>query len=248
MRIPRGRVLGPAGRAIALDVALGERRKVRLRAVAGIGRGFLGPAPQIGRDGVDERDKLVLIALARRHAVGEDELGVAIGGLRVVALDEAVRGLENTALGVGEMALRLAVGLLASRLRLLARLRAAFRRCRSSASALAFAAGGGFGFGLERRLGLPDLGQRRCLSRTQSGSSSPRLSAPNVASSAASAAASQRATSASSSAFRFVMRSQLIALCREALALILVPSNATCPRLTRPAVSASRKPCTNTAL
>src|ERR1035441_5306658 len=56
-----------------------------------------------------------------------------------------------------------------------------------------------------------------------------------------------RATSAFNSASRFFMRSYLIALCFDAFALIFVPSSATWPSLTSPAVSHNFRTCRNSA-
>jgi hypothetical protein len=60
----------------------------------------------------EKRNELILIAHALRQAVRHDDLGLCIdGGLGVVALDVAVLGQEHAALGIGEVALRLALGL-----------------------------------------------------------------------------------------------------------------------------------------
>ncbi len=80
-------------------------------------------------------------------------------GLRVVALDVAVLGLQDAALRIGEVALRLAVGLLFRRRRrlavLLAPLRYALLFRLRPAPLLLF--GGGFGFRFQFGLGLADL-------------------------------------------------------------------------------------------
>ena len=86
-----------------------------------------------------------------------DDLGLCIdGGLRVVALDVAVLGQKHAALGIGEVSLRLALGLLFGRRGRLAVLLA------SLGDALLFRLfpapcllrGGGFGLRLQLGFGL----------------------------------------------------------------------------------------------
>src|SRR5258707_83055 len=116
-----GRVLGPRDGDIALDGALLESREVRLRAVAGIRRRRLWPPAEMRLDIIKPRCELILVALAVGQAVRDDDLRLAIHrGLRVVGLNEPVPGLHDAALGIGKVALRLAVRLAAPRLRLLA--------------------------------------------------------------------------------------------------------------------------------
>src|SRR5262249_47967855 len=78
---------------------------------------------------------------------------------RIVALDVTVFGLQDAAFRIGEVALRLVLGLLTGRRRPLAALLAAFGDallvCLFLAPRLLF--GGRLGFGLERGLGLADL-------------------------------------------------------------------------------------------
>src|SRR5579883_2040749 len=145
----------------------------------------------MGLDGVEQRRELRLIAAVIVEGVRHDDLRRRIDrSLRVVALDVAVLGLQDAAVRIGEIALRLAVGL------------ALRRRWRPAAP---FAA-----FGDALLLGLVPAARifssRFSLSATHSGISSPRLSPKSLSSSAsaASAALSQRSTSASSSASRFL--------------------------------------------
>ena len=94
--------------------------------------------------------------------MGHDDLGLRIdSGLRVVALDVTILGLQDAALRIGEVALRLAIGLGSRRCRrpavLFASLRKALLFRRRPAPHLLF--GRGFGFRLQFRLGLADLGE-----------------------------------------------------------------------------------------
>src|SRR5665213_1192604 len=107
-----GSVLLPPRRDVAVDPPPAERAKIGGRAVAGVGRDFFRIALEIGLDGVEQRSELRLIAAVVVEGVCHDDLRRRIDrGLGVVALDVAVLGLEDTALGIGEVALRLAVGL-----------------------------------------------------------------------------------------------------------------------------------------
>src|SRR5687768_8427862 len=154
---PRRARLGGRGFAVALppggDVGARAARvgggQIGLRAVAGIGRGLARDAAGVGDDRVDHRRQLVLVAARVSDAGGDDDLMPGIDrGLRVVALDEAVLGLEDAALGVGEVALRL-VFRDARRGRLLA------FAARRATLAIVLAARRRF----ERRLGRADLRQ-----------------------------------------------------------------------------------------
>src|ERR1700734_1651921 len=105
--------LGPTSCDVSADPAIGQGAEVGLAAVTGIGGSFLGLTAEVVFDPVHQRNELVLIAHALRQAVRHDDLGFCIdGGLRVVALDVAVLGQKHAALGIGEVSLRLALGLL----------------------------------------------------------------------------------------------------------------------------------------
>src|SRR5579883_848415 len=189
----RGPVLLPPRRDVAVDPPPAERAKIGGRAVAGIGRDLLRIALEMGLDGVEQRRELRLIAAVIVEGVRHDDLRRRIDrSLRVVALDVAVLGLQDAAVRIGEIALRLAVGL------------ALRRRWRPAAPFAAF--GDALLLGL---LAARIFSSRFSLSATHSGISSPRLSPKSLSSSAsaASAALSQRSTSASSSASRFFRRS-----------------------------------------
>src|SRR4029077_18731131 len=134
--------------------------------------------------------QLVLVAGALRQAMRHDDLGLAIDRrLRVVALDVSVLGLQDAALVIGEVALRLAVGLGRRRRWRLAVLLATFgnplglgRRAAPllflrrglrpppSSSAAAFASAS------SSALAARIFSSRFCLLATHSGISSPRLS------------------------------------------------------------------------
>src|SRR5258708_15134808 len=85
---------------------------------------------------------------------GDNDLVLGIDrGLGVVALDEAILGLHDPALGIGEIALCVVLGHAAWRLAFAAPLG------RHLAVLARTLAGGGLRLRLERRLGLADLGQ-----------------------------------------------------------------------------------------
>ena len=108
-----GSVLPPPSRDVAVDPPPAERAKIGSRAVTGVGRDFLRIALEIGLDGIEQRSKLRLIAPIGVEGVRHDDLRRRIDrGLRVVALDVAVFGLQNAAVRIGEVALALAVGLI----------------------------------------------------------------------------------------------------------------------------------------
>ena len=169
-------MLGASGRDVSADLALGQGGKVRLAAVPGIGGCLLGLAAELSSvlssSGTNWFD-----AHARSQAMGDDNLGLGIDrGLGVIALDITILGLQDAAFRIGEVALRLAVGLLfggAGILPLFLRpcdLRsscAARRRISSAAAALGSAS--------SSALAAQILLSRFCLSATQSGISSPRL-------------------------------------------------------------------------
>src|SRR5207342_3060408 len=85
-------------------------------------------SPEVRRDGVNEPHELTVVAHAGRQAMCDDDLrGAVHSGLCVPALDIAVLGQQQAALRVGEVALRLAIGLRARRLGCKAVLLTAFR-------------------------------------------------------------------------------------------------------------------------
>src|SRR4029077_739469 len=148
-----GGVFGASDCDVSADLAIGQGLQVRLAQIPAIGRRLPRPGAEIGLDAVDQADQLAVIARAGGEPVRDDDLGLGVdGGLRVVALDITVLARKNAAVGVGEVALPLAVGgpslwrprlavlLAAFRLALLFRLLAPPR--------LLF--GGGLGFRLER--------------------------------------------------------------------------------------------------
>jgi hypothetical protein len=104
-------MLGPPCGDVAGRIAIRERGKVRLRAVARIGGGLLRLGAQVGLDPVEKGRELILVTRALRQRVRDDDLRFSIdGGLGVVALDEAVLAVEDAALRLGEVALRLVAG------------------------------------------------------------------------------------------------------------------------------------------
>ena len=83
-------MLGPPRRDIGVDLALLQRRKVGVGAIAGVSRQLRGLLAQIGFDRLGHRRQLVLIALLRVEPVGDDHLGRRVDRrLRIVALDES---------------------------------------------------------------------------------------------------------------------------------------------------------------
>src|SRR5437762_13508426 len=109
---------------------------------------------------VERGSELRLVAAVVVERVSDDGLLRSIDcGLRVIALDVTILGLQDAALRFGEVALRLAVLLLFRRRRWLAGLLAAFFLAllfRLFAASHLFC-GGGFGFRLQLRLGGTDL-------------------------------------------------------------------------------------------
>ena len=125
-----GRMLGASGGDVAVDArARSSACKIGLAQIAAVGGGLLAVC---GRGSLSmpsiSADQLAMVARARCQFVRDDDLGLAIdGGLRIVALDVAVLGLQDAALRIGEVALRLRIGLAARRRRRLAGLLAPFR-------------------------------------------------------------------------------------------------------------------------
>lgn len=106
MRSIAGRVLGSTHGDVGRDEAGIERRKVRLGEITAVGGDLVWLSAEIGLDVVEEGHELGVIARALCQAVREDDLGFAVdGGLRIVALDVAVLGLEDAAFRIGEVAL-----------------------------------------------------------------------------------------------------------------------------------------------
>src|SRR5438105_9635895 len=101
-------VLLPAGGDVSVDGALGELAQTVLRAIPGVGGKLFGIAA-VGRfDGCQHRPHLLLVAAVLAEILGDDDLAGRIHRrLSVVALNEAVLGLHDPALGIGEVALRL---------------------------------------------------------------------------------------------------------------------------------------------
>src|SRR5580658_9476184 len=109
---PPSPVLGPPRRDIGVDLAFLHRRKVGVGAIARVRRQLRRLLAQIGFDGVGDRRQLMLIALLRVEAVGDDHLRRRVDRrLRIVALDEAVLGFHDAAFGIGEVLLRFGVRL-----------------------------------------------------------------------------------------------------------------------------------------
>ena len=157
-----GGVFGSSDRDVSADVAIDQGLQVRLAQIAAIGRCFPGPHTQIGLDIVDQPHELAMIAHACREPVSDDDLCLGVDrGLRVVALDIAVLGLQDATVRVGEVALALAVGLASRGRRRLAVFLATFGDAlllgRGSPACLLRR--GGFGFRIQLGLGRTDLGQ-----------------------------------------------------------------------------------------
>src|SRR6267154_5421427 len=105
----RRAVFLPAGGNMSVDLTGFERGQIVLRAIAGIGRDLLRSRREIGRDLLDQRLQMRAIARLVADHLGNNNLCRGVDrGLRVEALDEAVFGLHDPALGIGEVALRLA--------------------------------------------------------------------------------------------------------------------------------------------
>src|SRR5262245_6590880 len=104
----RAGVLLSSGGDVALDPPPAQGAKIGRRAVACIGRYFVRIALEVGFDGVEQRSELRLVAAVVAERLRHDDLSLRVDrGLRVVALDIAVLGLEDAAFGIGEVALRL---------------------------------------------------------------------------------------------------------------------------------------------
>src|SRR6478752_6093309 len=102
-----GSMLLSAGSDVTFDPSPAEGAEIGCRAVAGIGRYFVGIASEVRLDAIEQRRKVWLITAVVTERVRHDDLIIRIHcSLRVVALDVAVLGLENSALGIGEVALR----------------------------------------------------------------------------------------------------------------------------------------------
>src|SRR5215469_535104 len=156
------RMLGASGCEIGADAACRQGRQVRFAAVTGVGGGFFGLAAEIVFGGLDQRHESILVTHVCCQVVCDNDLCRGIdGGLCVVALDVAVLGQQNAAVGVSEVALCLAVGLRVGRRRggavFLASLSETLRVGRGLP--LGFFFGGGFGFGLQCGLGGAQLHQ-----------------------------------------------------------------------------------------
>src|SRR5215469_15170495 len=156
------RMLGASGCEIGADAACRQGRQVRFAAVTGVGGGFFGLAAEIVFGGLDQRHESILVTHVCCQVVCDNDLCRGIdGGLCVVALDVAVLGQQNAAVGVSEVALCLAVGLRVGRRRggavFLASLSEALSLGRGLTPGFFF--GGGFGFGLQCGLGGAELRQ-----------------------------------------------------------------------------------------
>ena len=97
-------VLLAASGDISPDLARLQRPEVALRAVSGIGQKLVRQTSPLSFNRIKHRNQLVLVAAGVADAVGDDHLITRIRrSLGVPALDEAVPGPENAALGVGEI-------------------------------------------------------------------------------------------------------------------------------------------------
>ena len=105
-------MLGAACRDIGADIAIGQSLKIGLAAITRVSRGLLGLAAEVFLNAIDKRDELAMIAHAWRQPMGNDDLcGSIHRGLRVVALDIAIFRKQHPAIGIGEIALGLDLGL-----------------------------------------------------------------------------------------------------------------------------------------
>lgn len=105
-----GRMFGASSGDVGVNSALLHRGEVGVRAIAGVGRDLIGLAAHVGFDGVYHRRQLMLVASVGVEAMGDDHLSLGVyRRLRVLALDEAVLGLHDVALGIGEVLLRFRV-------------------------------------------------------------------------------------------------------------------------------------------
>ena len=108
----RASVLLPADRDVAADASLLQLLHVRFGEVPLIRRELLRRAADVRLDLRDDRRKEWRVDLRREDRLGDDDLMLGIDGeLRVVALDESVADLQDAALGIGEVALRLGLRL-----------------------------------------------------------------------------------------------------------------------------------------
>jgi hypothetical protein len=84
-----------------------ERGRILLRAIAGIGRDLLWGRREVSRNLFGRRNQIRAIARLVADCLGDDDLCRGVDrGLRVEALDEAVLGLYDQALRIGEVVLR----------------------------------------------------------------------------------------------------------------------------------------------
>src|SRR5258707_424813 len=121
------RVLGTSGRDIAVDTVCFQRCEIGFAAVTGVRRGLRWLAAEIILDGLDQGHQLALIVATLLQFVRDNDLGACVnGGLCVIGLIEAILRLHDAAFRIGEVALRLGIGLVRRRCRRFARLLAAF--------------------------------------------------------------------------------------------------------------------------
>lgn len=100
-----------SGRDVTANVASLELAEVALRAVASVGRDLLRLSSSVALHVREHRVEHVDVVLLIGQVVSNDDLVVRVHReLPVVALHVAVGGLQDLAVGVGEVALRFVSG------------------------------------------------------------------------------------------------------------------------------------------
>ena len=95
-------------REVSPDLSLGHVGDIGFAGEAGVAGDFLELAPEVGLGLVDQGDQRAVVGGVGRQSLGENDLvGGVDGDLAVEAGDVAIAGGLDTAVAIGEVALRL---------------------------------------------------------------------------------------------------------------------------------------------